>query len=283
MREYYQLTKPGIIYGNLLTAIAGFMLAAHGHIQLGLLLAMVTGLAAIIGSACVYNNFIDRDIDKRMARTRTRALAAGRISGRNALLFATILLCLGIVILYVGTNFLTLGAAIFGALAYLVLYGIGKRNTVHGTLIGSISGAVPPVVGYVAVAGHLDIAAGLLFLILVCWQMPHFYAIALFRVDDYAAAGVPVLPVVSGPVATKKQILVYIFAFLISSGLLTLYGYTGFVYLVVMVLLSLGWITLGLTSFRMADDALWGRQMFKYSLVVLLLWSLLLSVDHWLF
>jgi protoheme IX farnesyltransferase len=283
MRDYYQLTKPGIIYGNLLTAVAGFMLAARGHIHLLLLLAMATGLAAIIGAACVYNNVIDRDIDKQMARTKTRALPAGRISVRQALIFASGLLVLGVVLLAFGTNLLTLGVALFGAFAYLVLYGFGKRKTVHGTLIGSISGAVPPVVGYLAVSEHFDVAAGLLFIILVSWQMPHFYAIALFRARDYAAAGVPVLPVVAGAAATKKQVLVYIVAFAIASSLLTFQGYTGYLYLGAIVLVSLGWILRGLTTYSKVDDAQWGRLMFKYSLLVLLLWSLLLSVDRWLF
>jgi protoheme IX farnesyltransferase len=283
MRDYYQLTKPGIIYGNLLTAVAGFMLASRGHIHLLLLLAMATGLAAIIGAACVYNNVIDRDIDKQMARTKTRALPAGRISVRQALIFASGLLVLGVVLLAFGTNLLTLGVALFGAFAYLVLYGFGKRKTVHGTLIGSISGAVPPVVGYLAVSEHFDVAAGLLFIILVSWQMPHFYAIALFRARDYAAAGVPVLPVVAGAAATKKQVLVYIVAFAIASSLLTFQGYTGYLYLGAIVLVSLGWILRGLTTYSKVDDAQWGRLMFKYSLLVLLLWSLLLSVDRWLF
>jgi protoheme IX farnesyltransferase len=283
MRDYYQLTKPGIIYGNLLTAVAGFMLAAHGHIRFMLLLAMMTGLAAIIGASCVYNNVIDRDIDKQMARTKNRALVVGRISVRSALIFATSLLFLGVAILIIGTNLLTLAVALFGAFAYLVLYGVGKRKTVHGTLIGSISGAVPPVVGYLAVTGHFDSAAGLLFIILVSWQMPHFYAIALFRAKDYAAAEVPVLPVVAGALATKKQVLFYIFALAISSASLTLLGYTGYLYLGAMVLISFFWLLKGLTTFGLEDSARWGRQMFKFSLVVLLLWSLLLSADRWLF
>lgn len=282
MREYYRLTKPGIVYGNALPAIAGFLLAANGRVYPSLFLAMLAGLSLIIASACVINNYIDRDIDRRMARTRQRALASGAISCRSALIFATVLGMLGVVLLAWFTNRLTLVLALFGLFAYLVLYGIGKRVTVHGTLIGSISGAIPPVVGYAAVTNHLDTASLLLFLSLIFWQMPHFYAIAIFRAKDYRAADIPVLPVVASAKITKIQILAYTVAFLISTSLLTVYGYTGYIYLIGMLLISLIWVARGLQGFKAADNDQWSRQMFGFSLIALLAWCLLTGLAHWL-
>jgi len=281
IKAYYRLAKPGIIYGNLLSALAGFLLASGRNFHPALLLAMVFGLASIIGASCVGNNVMDRRIDQLMARTRKRALVTGNISARNALLYCVLLYALGILILRIWVNLLTLNVALFGSFAYLLLYGLGKRKTVHGTLIGSISGAVPPVVGYTAVTGRLDVAALLLFLVLVFWQMPHFYAIALFRSEDYRAAGIPVLPVVTGVKATKIQIMCYIIAYAISTTLLTFYGYTGIIYLLGVLLISIYWFSKGYTKYQLPPEK-WGRMMFGTSLIALLAWCALTALSPWL-
>jgi len=156
LKTYYYLTKPGIIRGNAVTAAAGFLLAAGLHPDLGLFLATLVGLSLIVASACVLNNCLDRRIDAAMARTQRRALVRGLVSTRAAIIYATILGLTGAALLAAFTNLLTLGLALFGLFAYVVLYGIAKRRTVHGTVVGSISGAVPPVVGYTAVTGSLD-------------------------------------------------------------------------------------------------------------------------------
>jgi protoheme IX farnesyltransferase len=276
---YYWLTKPGIIYGNAITAGAGFFVASKGHVSLSLLLAMLIGLSLVIASACVFNNYIDRDIDAVMARTRKRALVKGLVSLRHALAYATILGLAGAMLLAAGTNLLTLALALAGWFFYVVVYGIAKRRTVHGTVIGSISGAVPPVVGYAAVTGHLDLGALLLFVILVLWQMPHFYAIAIYRREDYAAAHIPILPIVSGPRAAKIQILLYIAAFMIASLALTAFGYAGYAYLAVAAVLGLTWLGLGLRGFAAANDQHWARKMFRFSLIVITLLCIVMSLN----
>jgi protoheme IX farnesyltransferase len=282
VRDYYRLTKPGIIYGNALPATAGFLLASKGHFRFGLYLAMIIGLSAIIGAACVYNNYIDRELDRTMTRTKKRALVVGTITGPQALKFATSLAIFGELLLGIYTNTLTLVIALFGLVAYVWLYGVAKRRSVHGTLVGSLSGAVPPVVGYVAVMNHIDLAAGLLFIILILWQMPHFYAIAMFRSKDYRSAGLPVLPVVSGVKRTKVQIIAYAGAFVAACSLLNVFGYTGFVYLVGMIGIGLAWVVRGIQGFKAHDDELWARKMFLFSLYVLSLWSLLVGLNYWL-
>lgn len=280
-KTYYQLAKPGIVYGNALAAIGGFLLASHGHVDLGLFLAMLLGVSLVMASGCVYNNYIDRGIDKLMSRTDKRVLVTGTVSARSALVYATILGLVGICLLLL-TNILTALLGLIGFIAYVVLYGIGKRRTVHGTLIGSISGAIPPVIGYCAVSGRIDGAALLLFVILVFWQMPHFYAIATYRRKDYVAAGLPVLPVKLGMRVTKVQILVYIVGFVAACTLLTVLGYTGYAYLITMLLVGLYWLSLALPGFKTHDDDRWARKVFGGSLVVLLVFSFMISIDAFL-
>lgn len=238
---------------------------------------MLIGLSLVIASGCVFNNYMDRGIDKKMSRTKKRALVIGTISGKNALIFGSTLLFLGIMILSF-INLLTVVVAVLGHFFYVIVYGFWKRKSVHGTLVGSISGAVPPIVGYCAVVNRIDIGAVLLFLILVFWQMPHFYAIAVYRRDEYKNAAIPILSVVEGIKTTKTQILFYIVGFGISSSLLFLMGYKGWVYGVVMISLSAYWLFVGVKGFTAEDSDTWGRQMFGLSLVVLLVWSIFVSI-----
>lgn len=279
LKSYYALTKPGIIRGNAITAIGGFFFASRGMPDLGLLMAMLVGLSLIIASSCVINNYTDRQIDKRMSRTKSRALVSGKISGRNALMYAAILGIAGILILGFFTNLLTLIIAIFGMFAYVVLYGIGKRRTVHGTLIGSISGSIPPVVGYTAVTNQFDVTALLLFTILVFWQMPHFYAIAIYRMKDYAAAAIPVLPIVKGMKVTKIQIAIYIVGFIAATQTLTLFGGASYAYAATMLLAGSVWLWLALKGFRAQDDIRWARSVFGFSLIVIIIFSITISLD----
>jgi protoheme IX farnesyltransferase len=254
-------------------------LASQGHVDFWLYVTMLVGLCLIIASGCVWNNYIDRGIDEKMARTKNRALVSGEIPVSNALIFGTVLGVIGTVILLAYTNILTAVLAVFGFVAYVIIYGIGKRRTVHGTVIGSVSGAIPPVVGYCAVTNGLDLGALVLFLIIVFWQMPHFYAIAMYRLKDYKAAGIPVLPAVSGLLTTKIQIISYIVAFTLAAASLTLFGYTGYLYLVVAVGLGLWWLKLGIIGFETEDDNRWARKMFGFSLVVVSLLSVAISID----
>lgn len=193
LKQYYYLTKPGIIYGNVITALGGFFLAAKGEVNFQLLIAMVFGLSFVIASACVINNIFDKEMDAKMERTKHRATVTGKISRTKATIFAVILLGLGIYFLQPTTY--ALFTSLVGWLVYVAFYTPFKSKTVHATLIGSIAGATPPVVGYTAVTNQVDLGAILLFIILVTWQMPHFYSISIFRQEEYHTAGVPVLSV----------------------------------------------------------------------------------------
>jgi protoheme IX farnesyltransferase len=269
MINYYLLTKPGIILGNLVTVAAGFLLASRGAINLWLFFATLLGLAFIMASACVFNNYIDRQVDKKMERTKNRALATGLVSEHNAILFAIVLGLIGNLILWLYTNLLTVLVAGSGFFVYVVLYSLWKCRTVYGTAIGSIAGAVPPVVGYCAVSNHFDSGALILFTMLVLWQMPHFFAIALYHFDDYVAAKIPVLPVQKGMLRTKIHMMLYIFGFIFTAMLLTIFDYTGYIYLVVTMSIGVAWLGLCLKGFKSNNDQVWGKHMFRLSLLMI--------------
>lgn len=282
IKAYYALTKPGIIYGNALTAIGGYFLAAHGHGSLGGFLGMLVGICLVMACGCVFNNYLDRDIDKLMKRTKNRALVTGEISPRNALIFGTVLGAVGLALLGLANNGLSAGLGALGIFFYVVVYGIGKRRSEHGTLIGSISGAIPPVVGYAAYAGTLDLGALLLFLILATWQMPHFYAIALYRQNDYADAKIPVLPIKKGAYATKVQILAYVIAFAVACWQLQAQGYAGNAYLITMTALNLAWLAMAAKGFSNPSVIPWAKRLFRFSLIILTVFCILLCVDVFL-
>lgn len=277
IKLYYQLTKPGIIYGNLLTTIAGFLLASHWH-SLRKLIFVVIGSALVVGGACVLNNIIDRDIDKAMKRTSERALAVGKISLKQALVYASVLEVAGCFILGKFTNRLTLLIALVGLFFYVVVYGWAKRNTVYSTLIGAISGALPPVIGYVSISGGIDTAAVIVFMMMVFWQLAHFYAIGLYREEEYKAAKLPIWPIVKGTYSTKLQILGSILAFCILSSSLFIFGYTRYVYLITMLIVGFGWFAQANKASRRLDIKKWGRRVFLQSLSVILITSIALAV-----
>ena len=280
IKAYYQLTKPGMIYGNIIVMTGGFLLASRGNIDLWLLLATLAGLSLVIASGCVFNNYIDRDFDKKMERTRERALVRGTISGRNALIFGTVLGVLGALILGFYTNPLALELAGFGFFAYVVLYSLWtKHYSVYSTIVGSFAGAMPPVVGYCAVSNHFDLGAIILFTILVLWQMPHFFSIAIYRLGDYTTASIPVLPVRSGVRTAKIHTLLYVIALTLVLPLLTVFDYTGYAYGAVMTALMITWLVLALQGFRTHDDVKWARKMFMFSLVVNLSFAVMIALD----
>lgn len=269
MINYYLLTKPGIIMGNLLTLAAGFLLAAKGNIDIWLFLETLAGLSLVMASACVFNNYLDRDIDKKMARTKQRPLVQGLISGQNAILFATVLGITGFLILLLFTNLLAFSLAVIGFLVYVVLYTLWKGRTIYGTAIGSIAGAIPPVVGYCAVTNQFDAGAMTLYMMMVLWQMPHFFSIAMMYREEYAAAKIPVLPIVKGNFQTKIHMALYIVIFTLTAVLLTAFNYTGYLYLTIAAAFGLAWLGLCLQGFKTENDKLWSRNMFRLSLAAI--------------
>lgn len=276
VRAYYILTKPGIIYSNAMTAVSGYIFASLWRVQPLVLLSLVVGTMLLIASACVLNNYIDRPLDRRMQRTQKRALVTGAVSGRSALLFALALGVLGFVVLR-GTNALTVAIGLLAVFSYVVLYGLAKRYSVHGTLVGTLPGAASLVAGYTAVAGRLDLTALLLCLVMVAWQMPHFYAIAVRRLDDYKNAGLPVWPVRYGMKSAARQVVAYIVLFVVSGVLLTLAGRTGIIFAAAMTVLGCLWLRRAWPGLHAHNDR-WARDTFLFSLIVLVALAVLLPL-----
>ncbi|HCU0431960.1 TPA: protoheme IX farnesyltransferase [Serratia marcescens] len=280
IKQYLQVTKPGIIFGNLISVVGGFLLASKGSIDYPLFLATLVGVSLVVASGCVFNNYIDRDIDKKMERTKNRVLVKGLIAPSVTLVYATVLGIAGFALLYIAANPLAMWLAVMGFVVYVGVYSLYmKRHSVYGTLIGSLSGAAPPVIGYCAVTNEFDAGALILLAIFSLWQMPHSYAIAIFRFKDYQAANIPVLPVVKGISVAKNHITVYILAFMIATLMLTLVGYAGYKYLIVAAAVSVWWLGMALRGYKTENDSVWARKLFVFSIVAITSLSVMMSID----
>lgn len=268
--KYLSLVKPGILVGNGVTLLGGYFLAIHGWNQSFsgvLLLLVLLGMSLVIASGCVLNNFIDRDIDVLMRRTCHRPSVLGLVSLRQGLWYAGFLGVSGFVILYWWVRPIAAYAALFGFCIYVLAYSLWfKRHSVWGTAIGGVAGAMPPVVGYCAVTGLIDSGALWIFALLFCWQIPHSYAIAIYRKLDYEAASIPVLPVRSGIVVTKAWMLFFVVACAVSAFMLFFIGMMGTVYLALSMLASVVWCGFSVWGYWVVDEVRWARRMFLMSI-----------------
>ncbi|BFM08710.1 heme o synthase [Halioxenophilus aromaticivorans] len=273
--------KPGIVGGNLVAAAGGYFLAAQGNVQWPVFIASMLGLTAVVAGGCAINNGIDRDIDACMQRTKHRATVTGEVSASMAYGSGLLLSALGLVLLHRYANSLSVWLAAFGLLVYVGFYSLWfKRRSVYGTLVGSLSGAVPPVVGYTAAAGQWDAGASILLLMFCLWQMPHSYAIAIYRYQDYAAANIPVLPVAAGIGKAKFHIVAYILVFSLVTMLLSFQGYTGGAFLLVASTTSCWWLLMALRGYRSGVDVRgWARQVFGVSIVTITVLSVTMALD----
>ena len=191
IRDYVELLKPRMVLGNVIVVFAAFFFASRWHIDLTLLLATMAGAALVMAGACAANNYLDRAIDAKMARTQSRALARGSIPPAHALALSVLFLLCGVLLLYRYANPLTAAVAFVGYALYVGAYTLLKPRTPYALFVGALAGATPPVIGYSAVTNTLDSIALFLFLFLFVWQIPHFLAISLYRFEEYTAAGVP--------------------------------------------------------------------------------------------
>ncbi len=275
MKAYYWLAKPGIVYGNTIALVAGYMYAIleRQQFDLSLLILAILGTALVMASACVTNNIFDRDIDAYMARTQRRALVTQAISIPAAWLYSGILLGTGLYALsLISTLAMLLG--LFGWITYAVIYTYLKRVTYHATLFGTIPGAVPPLIGYVAGDGQSWLWALGIFVLMVGWQMAHFYAIAIYRYQDYTNAAIPVVTRVLG---IKRTVAAIEWWVLVSIAGIMLLGIIDIVY-ATLSLIMLGW-WLFVTQPDEQDAKLWSRRVFFSSLLLLVIWLVITTVS----
>lgn len=267
-QDFLALIKVGIVNSNLITTFTGLWLALHFTEQsfvsnIATVIMTLIGAALVIAGGATFNNYIDRDIDPLMERTKERPTVTGKVGVRKVLWLASILSFTGTLVLTAVQPMAgILGLA--GLFLYVVVYTMWtKRKYTLNTVIGSFSGAVPPLIGWAAIDPGLHPVAWVLFLIMFLWQPPHFLALAMRRVEEYRKAGIPMLPVIHGFAMTKRQIVVYIACLLpIPFYLFSL----GAVYMVIAGLLGFGWLLLGIKGFFMKDDVKWATMMFVYSL-----------------
>ncbi|AYC29124.1 heme o synthase [Paenisporosarcina cavernae] len=266
--DFLALIKIGIVNSNLITAFTGLWLAfqftdRHFLAELDVLILTMFGTAFIIAGSAAMNNFIDRDIDPFMASKKARPTVTGRFKPSTVLSIALIFLVIGEILLFS----VNLSAGIWGLagiISYVVLYTMwSKRKHVSNTIVGSISGAIPPVIGWAAVEPSLGFGAIALFLIMFAWQPPHFYALAMKRTEEYRAAGIPMLPVIKGFKRTKVSMLGWI---LLLFPLPFLLAKLGIVFLILATALNIGWLLLAIKGFKVDDDLKWAKGMFIYSL-----------------
>jgi len=278
-RAYYEVVKPERTYANVMTTAAGFLFACQWKIDWVLLLATIFGTTFIVMSACALNNFTDHKLDAKMSRTKGRALVRGKVSRRHVLILAITLGVLGFWLLLAYVNALTALIGVIGYIDYVVLYGWSKRHSIHSTLIGTISGAAPIVAGYTAVTGTFDAAAAILGAIMVFWQMPHFYAIGIFRREDYELAGLPIWPVKKGTRSTQRWMMFYTTLYVLSLLALAYYGANSYTYIIVAGLLGLSWLLMGFRGLNAHQTTKWARGMFGYSLLLLMAFVALLPLS----
>ncbi|MBP6113951.1 MAG: heme o synthase [Acinetobacter sp.] len=277
-KKYLFLTKPGILFGNFVTTLGGYFVATQGSVDFLLLLLTLLGTTLVVASGCVVNNIIDQDIDQNMQRTQNRALVKKSISVPVAFVFAIVLGVLGFGILWFWVNAYAFLFAVIGFVVYVGFYSLWtKRTTIHQTVVGSISGAAPPVIGYTAVANQFDIGALLIFLGYALWQMPHSWAIAIYRFDDYKNAGIPILPVARSIQRTKIESLIYVILFIVAMNGLFVFGYTNWIYLVILNVLSFYWLYLSIIGFKAEDDQLWAKKTFLFSVILITVISICFS------
>lgn len=227
------------------------------------MLLTLIGSSLIIAGSCAVNNYYDRDIDHLMERTKVRPTVTGKIQPNQALWSGILLIALGLIMLLM-TTVMAAVIGFIGVFTYVVLYTMWtKRRYTINTVVGSVSGAVPPLIGWTAVEGHIGVVAWVLFMILFIWQIPHFLALAIKKTEDYRAANIPMLPVVHGFEVTKRQIIVWVACLLPLPFFL---GSLGLPIVILGTLLNVGWLVLGLMGFRMKNIMKWATLMFVYSL-----------------
>lgn len=266
IRNYYWLAKPGIVYGNVTNAFACALFA--WALTPGSALAviwMMVGLALIIGSACVINCIMDRGLDAKMERTKKRPLPMKKISVRNATVYGVILFVVGSIVLLTLVNAITWIWAAVGFITYTALYGYVKRHSWTGTMVGTIPGATPVLVGFAAVDPTLPVSAWLLFTALLFWQLPHFYALALYRKDDYAKSGLPMMTVVKPREFVMKHIIVTAMLYALATISLVAFSPLPKVATGLFAAAATAWVCVILLAKQRGTDA-WARKTFGTSL-----------------
>jgi heme o synthase len=284
-RQFYALMKPRVIQLIVFCALIGMVLAVPGLPNGGeikLMLIACVGIWLVSGAAAAFNCIVEKGIDAKMRRTAWRPTAQGELQDWQTGLFSAVLCIAGCLILYIYVNPLTMWLTLATFVGYAVIYTvILKPLTPQNIVIGGASGAMPPVLGWAAMTGDVGAEAFILFLIIFLWTPPHFWALALYRVEDYRKSGLPMLPVTHGNEYTRLQILLYTFVLFAACLMPFAYGMSSWIYLAVAFVLSIGFCWYGLKLYQNYSDEL-ARKTFRFSLIHLSVLFAALLVDHYI-
>ena len=280
--QYYELTKPRVVMLAAFCALIGMLLASEGPLSWTVLSAGLAGISLLAGAGFAFNCLIERSIDARMARTRARPLARGDVSVTGTIVFAGVIGGMGSLLLYWHVNVLTMWLTMATFVGYAVIYTVLlKPATPQNIVIGGASGAMPPVLGWAAVANEVTAPALVLFLIIFVWTPPHFWALALYRIEDYKRSGLPMLPVTHGPEFTRLNVLLYTVLLVGVSLMPFMIRMSGGFYLVCALLLGAVFLYYAWRLWRSYSDAL-ARKTFSYSIFYLAALFGAMLVDHYL-
>jgi protoheme IX farnesyltransferase len=282
LRAFYALTKPRVVLLIVFTAVIGMFLAVPGMVPAQILVAATLGIAFVAGAAAAVNCLVEQKVDALMRRTRWRPLPRGELTSAQALVFAGTLGGLGLWILFHFVNPLTMWLTVATFIGYAVVYTVLlKQATPQNIVIGGAAGAMPPVLGWAAATGGVSVEAMILFLIIFAWTPPHFWALALYRTEDYAKAGVPMLPVTHGKPYTRLQVLLYTLILFAVSLLPFVVRMSGWLYFAAALVLGGVFLAYAVRIHRAYTDAL-AQKTFRYSILYLALLFAALLVDHYL-
>ena len=281
-RQFHALTKPRVVQLIVFCAVIGMLLASPGWPDWQVLLAGTAGIWWVASAAAAFNCLVERELDRRMQRTAWRPTARGELSPRETLAFSLTLCALGSAVLLLWVNALTLALTLATFVGYAVVYTLWlKPRTPQNIVIGGASGAMPPVLGWAAVRGDVGPEAWLLCLIIFLWTPPHFWSLALYRMEDYRRAGLPMLPVTHGPELTRLHIFLYTVVLLAGTLMPFIYGMSGWIYLVSAITLGLCFMVYGFRLWRQYSEAL-ARRTFWFSILYLSLLFAALLLDHYI-
>jgi protoheme IX farnesyltransferase len=285
VRQYYALTKPRVVQLIVFCALIGMLLAVPGWpsaAEWGRVLVASAGIWLVAGAAAAFNCLVEQHIDRRMARTAWRPTAKGELSNMQSLVFSAVLCGVGCALLYWTVNPLTMWLTLATFVGYAIVYTVVlKPLTPQNIVIGGASGAMPPLLGWTAMTGEVGALGVLLVMIIFLWTPPHFWALALYRTEDYARAGLPMLPVTHGSEFTRLQIFLYTLVLLASTLLPVLFSFSGWLYLVAALWLGGQFIWLAWKLMRDYSDGL-ARRTFRFSIWHLSLLFAALMLDHYL-
>jgi protoheme IX farnesyltransferase len=281
-RDFYEMCKPRVVMLMILTSLVGMFLAVPGMVPLDVLILGNLGIALVAASGAVVNHLIDRKIDVVMKRTHNRPIPQGRVDPRQAAMFAVAIGLIGMAILLLWVNALSAWLTLASFVGYAFIYtGYLKHATPQNIVIGGLSGAMPPLLGWAAVTGTIEPNALVLVLIIFAWTPPHFWALAIHRKEEYAKSGVPMLPVTHGEHVTKIHIIVYTVMLVVVSAIPYFSGMSGLLYLVSAMALGAGFLAWSI-KLMVKPGPTTAMDTFKYSIVYLALLFVALVVDHYL-